>query len=119
MRETITNVAETLSVTIASGTSLSGAVNLGGLRLFGIVMPSTWTTANLTFQISPDGGTTWNNMYDINGNEITAQAAVARAIMLDPTLFASAQYIQVRSGTNATAVAQGQNSTLQLLLRAV
>ena len=34
-------------------------------------MPATWQTAALTFQVSPDGGTTWQELYDGAGNEIT------------------------------------------------
>jgi hypothetical protein len=119
MRETVINISETLSATIASGAALTGSLNLGGLRLVGIVMPATWTAAVVTFQVSPDGGVTWANMYDINGNEVTAQTATGRAIMLDPTLYAGVQYMQVRSGASAAPVNQAQNSTLQLILRSV
>lgn len=119
MRNTIINIADTVSATISSGTSLSGAVNLGGLRLFGIVMPSTWTTANLTFQMSYDGGTTWVNMYDASGNELTVAASTSRYIALDPLLYSSVSMIKVRSGTSSASVSQGQDSTLQLSLRAI
>ena len=119
MRNTVVNVLDVLPATIANGQSLSGALSLGGLRLFGIVMPAAWTAANLTFQMSPDGGTTWVNMYDTNGTELTATAAVSRFIAFDPTNFASIQSIKVRSGTSGTPVNQGQDSTLQLILRAV
>jgi hypothetical protein len=119
MRNTVINVSDTVTATIANGTSLSGALNLGGLRLFGIVMPAAWTTASLTFQMSPDGGTTWVNLYDVNGNELTASASTSRFIVLDPTNFASIAMLKVRSGTSGTPVNQGQDSTLQLILRAV
>ena len=119
MRETIVNITEVLPATIANGSALSGVLNLGGLRLFDIVVPSPWTTANLTFQYSPDNGATWANMYDIAGNELTALAAAGRGIALDPTLFAGIQFMQIRSGTSGTPVNQTQNSTLQLILRAV
>ena len=47
-----------ISVTIASGASLSAATDLGPYRVFAVVMPASWTTANLTFQGSSDGGKT-------------------------------------------------------------
>jgi hypothetical protein len=119
MRNTVVNVLDTLTATIASGTSLSGVLNLGGLRLFGIAMPAAWTAANLTFQMSPDGGTTWVNMYDANGNEMTATTSSSRHIVIDPTNFAAIQLLKVRSGTSAAPVNQGQDSTLTLILRAV
>ena len=119
MRNTIVNMLDTLAMTIASGASLSAANDLGGLRLFGIVMPAAWTTANLTFQMSPDGGTTWVDMYDANGNELTATASTSRFIALDLANFAAVQMVKVRSGTSGTPVNQGGDRTLSLILRAV
>ncbi|NTU77322.1 MAG: hypothetical protein HGA90_05865, partial [Alphaproteobacteria bacterium] len=60
---------DNVTATIASGTSLSDAQNLGGLRLFGLVMPAAWTTANLTFQASFDGGATWGDSSSVTTSE--------------------------------------------------
>ena len=46
------------AVTISNGQSLSPQANLGNKLLVGIQMPAVWTAAALTFQASPDGGTT-------------------------------------------------------------
>lgn len=119
MRNTVVNVIDTIPITIASGQSLSGALNLGGLRLFGIVMPSVWTTANITFQMSPDNGVTWQNVYDSSGNEVTVTTGTSRYIAMDATVLASIQWLQVRSGTNGTPVNQAQNSALTLILRSI
>ena len=119
MRNTVVNVLDAVPVTIASGQSLSGPINLGGLRLFGIVMPATWTAANLTFQMSADNGVTWNNLYDSSGAEIVVTAGTSRCIVFDPTNYSALQWIQVRSGTSATPVAQGANATMTLVLRSV
>jgi hypothetical protein len=119
MRNTIINVLDVLPATIANGQALSGALNLGGLRLFGIVMPAAWTAANLTFQMSYDGGTTWVDVYDTTGSEVTTTAAVSRYLAVDPALFASLALIKIRSGTTGTPVNQGGDRVLQLVLRAV
>jgi hypothetical protein len=119
MRETVTNLLEAVAVTIADGQSLSGPVNLGGLRLFGIVMPSTWTAANLSFQMSPDGGNSWVNLYDGEGDEYVVTAGTSRFIICDPYAFAAVPWIQLRSGTAGSPVTQGQNSTVTLILRGV
>ena len=119
MRNTVVNVLDVLPTTIANGQSLSGALNLGGLRLFGVVMPSGWTPANLTFQMSPDGGATWSNVFDSAGNEVIATAGSSRFVAIDPTNFAAIQWIQVRSGTSGTPVAQGADRALSLILRSV
>lgn len=119
MRNTVMNVTDILPVTIANGQSLSGGVSLGGLRLFGVVMPSGWTAANLTFQASVDGGASWVNLYDANGSEVTVTAGTSRFIALEPALFASLTHLQLRSGTSATPVAQGADRSLSLVLRSV
>lgn len=110
---------ETVSAAIANGASLSGAINLYGLRPFGVVIPAEWTAANLTFQVSLDKGATWINMADQNGNEISATASAGTCVVLNMAQFASVQYLRLRSGTAATPVAQGGARTLQLILRAV
>jgi len=118
MRNTVINVVDTVTTTIASGQSLSAAVNLGGLRMFGMIMPTAWTAAGLTFQMSADG-TNWYNMYDANGNELTASAAASRYVAFEPANFAPVEWLKVRSGTSGTPVSQGQDSTLALVLRPV
>lgn len=119
LKDTCVCASEALPITISSGSSLTSTINLAGLRLFSIVMPSSWTAANLTFQMSPDGGTTWVNMRDQNGNEIVAVADVSYGIILNPTQFSSVQYLRIRSGTAASPVAQSADRSLQLILRMV
>lgn len=108
-----------LNATIASGASLSDAITLGGLRLFGVVMPAAWTAANLTFQASFDGGTTYVDVYDYNGLEVVATASTSRLIVLDPVVFSAIPLLKIRSGTSGTAVNQGAARTLQIVLRGI
>lgn len=108
----------TLAV-ITSGVSLSTAVNIDPYRLVGIAMPATWTAANLTFQASHDNGTTYNNLYDDLGTEMTVTAAASRYITLDPAVFAGINYLKVRSGTSGTPVNQGGDRTITLVTRTV
>lgn len=115
----VMNALGTATATIANGQSLSGAANLEGLRLAAIVMPSVWTSANLTFQVSHDNGVNWSNLYDQNGNEKTIVAAAARTIFVDPVEFSAFSFIKVRSGTSASPVAQGQESAITLALRTI
>jgi hypothetical protein len=108
------------SVTIASGASLSGAINLGDKVLSAIIMPASWTAAALTFQASDDGGTTWKDMYDDGGNEISilsANAVAGRRISVDPSAFAGIDLIKVRSGTSGSATAQGADRVITLVSR--
>ena len=107
-----------LAVAIANGESLSGAITLGNRAPVALIMPAAWTTASVTLQGSQDGST-FNNVYDRNGNEYTIAAAAARLILLDVADIPSIRWLKVRSGTAGTAVNQGAARTLTLVVREV
>ena len=113
------NELKSQDATIANGASLSDAMVLPPAEyLCGIVMPAAWTAANLTFQVSEDG-VTYNNLYDQDGNEITATAAASRYIVMTPENFWGQHWIKVRSGTAGTPVNQGAARTVKLVTRAI
>jgi hypothetical protein len=111
-------IPTTTTVTIDNGASLSGAVNLSGFTLIGIDMPASWTAANLTLQASVDNST-WDNVFDSLGTEVTITAAASRFILLNPADFVSVRYLKVRSGTSGTPVNQGGARTITLIVRAI
>ncbi len=119
IKDTCVSLWESLTVTLSGGTSLTDAIKLGGLRVFAIAMPAVWTTANLTFQMSPDGGTTWLDIRDQNGNELTVITGASMCLLLDPSQFAALPLLRLRSGTSATPVAQSADRQIQLILRSV
>jgi hypothetical protein len=102
-----------IPVTIALGGSLSPAVKVRGGLLSIIEMPAAWDAANLTFQTSGDGST-FMNLYDENGTEVTVTADASRRVRLEPSQWASIAEIKVRSGTSGAAVAQSADRTLYL-----
>lgn len=101
---------------IANGDSLSGAVDVGDGGMVALQMPSSWTTANLTFQASIDNST-FNNVYDGSGTELEITAAASRYIVLPPTTFAGMRWVKIRSGTSGSAVAQGGARTIKIAVR--
>ena len=104
---------------IANGAALSSALVLPPAEyICGIVMPAAWTTANLTFQVSEDGST-YNDLYDQDGTEITITAAASRFIVLNTDNFWGFHYLKVRSGTTGTPINQGAARTITLLTRAL
>ena len=107
---------QSVTATIASGaTGLSAAVDLREYgTLIGISMPGTWVAANLTFQTSADGGTTYQNFYDSVGNEYTVTAAASRNIMINAADFLGVRYLKIRSGTSGTPVNQTASRDLIL-----
>jgi hypothetical protein len=113
--EQIGGQVSTLAVVIASGTSLSGAIDLGMARLARIDMPSGWDAASLTFQASPDGQTC-NNLYDSLGVEYAVAAAASRAIIVPLVDFMGIRWLKIRSGTSGAPVNQTADRTLTLTL---
>jgi len=103
-----------VSATIANAASLSGAVFLGSGTLIRIQMPTGWTAASLTFQVSEDG-VTYQNHYDDAGNEVTLTVAASRSVQVTPDSLQGALYLKVRSGTSGSAVNQGAERVLTLV----
>lgn len=108
-----------IAITIASGQSLSAVADLRGLELIDVGLSSSWTTANLTVQVSDDS-LTFSDVYDPYGNELVWIAAASRAIFADPAAPSLGnRYIRLRSGTSGTPVNQGAARTLVLHAREV
>lgn len=108
----------THTATIANNTAVSDAVSIAGAHYIGLVMPATWTGANLTFQTSHDG-VTYQNLYDDDGVEVTVQAAASRNIGIKTAALALApwRYLKIRSGTSGTPVNQGGERTITAVLK--
>jgi hypothetical protein len=108
-----------ITATIANGQSLSGAVALGGQLMAGVGVPASaeWTDAELTFQVSVDGGVTFYNLWQY-GAEYVLSIPTGRTdrtfFDLPPIDFAAFSHIKLRSGTAATPVAQGAARALQI-----
>lgn len=118
------NVAVTLQ--IANGQSLSGSIDLFGCNLVAILIdPNGWTTASLTFQVSPDDLTfaeLWKSTGANDGAvyEVSSAAAVAgQLVTLPEDDFAGFRFLKVRSGTVGSPVVQGATRTLTLIVRPV
>jgi len=106
----------TTTATIANAASLSGVVDCGSARLALIVMPASWTAADLTFQESVDGST-FVDKYDSVGVEYTVVCGGAsRSLTINLSDFIGARYLKIRSGTSAVPVAQGGSRVLTLVL---
>lgn len=105
-----------INAAIASGQSLSAESDLGIGTLVGISMPAGWDAAALTFQISVDGGTTWQEMQSTSA-VISYTAAAAQYLAVDPALWRGVNAVKVRSGTSGVPVNQTANRTLGLVTK--
>jgi hypothetical protein len=115
-----------ISVNIPSGaTGLSAEVDIGGATLVGIIFPSNWTAAGLSFQHSLDGsngGNVWGELNYISSGALAAQAIPSVAngaqltVMLDPTQWRGIRLLKLRSGTAGSPVNQSQSGGANLIL---
>jgi hypothetical protein len=111
---------EIVTATITAGTALSAQVNIGDRQLCGIYIPSNWTTASMSFQASPDGGTTFGELLDNTATAISVSSVTAsNFIALDPARLRCVNCIKVRSGTSGAAANQTNTVVVQLLTRYV
>jgi len=110
-----------LSATIANGQSLSGAVNLYGARIAGLIFPAAWTLTGsgqfVSFEVSIDAATFYP-LLDSAGNVVTVGVTVGAAVGPSPgfsTLASPWLAIKVRSGLPADPVAQGAERVIQVV----
>lgn len=104
------------TATIANGASLSDALNIGSRDMFALIMPSSWTSAALTFQGSFDG-TNYFNLYDDGGNEISFTVAASRYVIISsPAKFFGLKKLKIRSGTSGTPVNQAADRAIGVIV---
>lgn len=120
MAQPVSSRVDTEIATIAAAGSLSGAVDLKGRMLAGIVMPAAWTAASLTFQVSLDN-TTFVNLYADQGlsgtsTEYTIATAASYGHSLGGVDWLAWRYVKVRSGTAGTPAAQAAERLVTLSL---
>lgn len=104
----------TLTGTISSGSSLSGAIDMTDKTIWSILMPAAWTAADITFQASYDG-TNYYNLYE-GGTEYQLATDANRVLTITkPQLFILVTHIKIRSGTTGTPVNQGADRAISVL----
>lgn len=112
-------IPQRVSTTIPSGQSMSGVVDLQAQLMAAVRVPpsSLWTSANLTFMVSMDGGVTFGDLWK-DGSEYAVVVGTGRVNAtvydLDPKDFSSFTHVRVRSGTATTPVNQGADRELQV-----
>lgn len=115
------------SVKIASGASQSGEIDCSGQDILGIIVPTGWTAAAITFlaaerEDEAGNAATFVPIYDDAGTEVSipsAAAAAGRYIALRPDvapLTRGPWRIKLRSGVAATPVNQAAERTITVVL---
>ena len=103
-------------LTIANNAALSSVLDTANIAVGGVLLPATWTTANLTVQGSIDG-TNFFNITDQYGAEVVITAAASTISLLSLGDMWAVQYLRFRSGTSVTPVNQGGARILTILCR--
>jgi len=111
-------LAKTIDITIPNGAAVPVAgAPLGNGILIGILIPASWTAANLTFKASIDDSSFFD-VYDAAGTELTVTVGgSSRYIALDQALFVGFSSIIVRSGTTGSPVNQSGAKILKLVTK--
>ncbi len=104
-----------VTATIALGESLSVAVDLASSRLAAILIPSDWTAAAITYQVSLDG-VNYGDLYDgaTEASISSASVVAGRVLRLPRSEWAGVRYLKIRSGTSAAPVSQVAERILTL-----
>jgi hypothetical protein len=115
---------KTLPLTIPAGHTMSSGVDCSGsTRILRIVMPPDWNAAPLTFQVSADGGVTYNNLHlttdigDFSTYPATIPVVVAGSVItMPPNTGYGISWLRFRSGTFTTQIKQDADRTFQVVL---
>ena len=109
------------SAIIIAGQSLSGAVPMGADTLAALWMPPAWTPADITFQVSPDGGISWCDLYNQAGSPIEVNTPQSGSFIMFSThasyMWRGINMLKVRSGTASAPVPQAAGATITLIGR--
>jgi hypothetical protein len=112
----------TLSVTIPAGKVVSDALDCSGaVRIVRLIMPAGWTTAPLTFCMSPDN-TVYHDLYHVTPGslasyEVTVPIVTPDAVLaFPPTTGTVVAWFKIRSGTHAAPVVQAAARTFQVVV---
>jgi hypothetical protein len=107
-----------IPATIQSGQSLSAEADIGAQTLVGIMVPSTWTTAPMSFQVSIDD-VAFVEFQSFEQSLPAASVAGGTYLAVDPQVWRGINIIKVRSGTLASPVNQTSTVTLELVVKSV
>lgn len=108
----------TSSTTILSGTSVTTTIDLSEQSLLGFTIPSAWTTAALSIEVSTNGSE-WCTPYDSSGSKVGVidTPSVNSAYGVDIPSFLAWRFIRFRSGVLSAAVNQAADRVIKYVTR--
>ena len=120
MKETKTSIRR--SVVISASGSISTVLDKSHYSYMAIFLPSTWTTAAITFLACDTIDGTYNQVvHSTDVSEVNIPTVVASKVIVLDTEFLEAlialPYIKLRSGTLAVSVNQSTEVNIKIILR--
>lgn len=100
-------------VTIASGQTTSGAIDLQGLCLCQVIVPAAFTGASISFSSSPNDST-YQALYNASNTLLSLTVTQGRSYNISPQDFAGCRYLKLVS-----ASAEGADRVIGLVTREV
>jgi len=91
-----------LLIDISVDDDLTNALDMRGNVLVGLIIPATITSTTITFLGSIDNGT-FTAMYNTAGTALSAAVLASRLIAINPSDFASVDYLKIATGSNEIA----------------
>lgn len=104
---------------ITSGAAVSAEIDLGDKTLLGIAMPAAWDAAHLTFQVSVDGGVSFQEMFTSAAAAVDITVAASQYFAIDPAMWRGVNCLKLRSGTLAVPVNQTADRLITLVTKPV
>lgn len=101
----------TNTVTISSGQTASGALDLRGRAFVGFIMPAAFTGSSVTFQGSADG-TNFYALYNSDNTQFSITVSTSRYYCLNPADFLGMQQLKIVSGS-----AEGADRDITIVTR--
>ena len=101
-------------VTIPVGQSLSNAIDCDtGAPVF-VFIPAEWTSALLSFEISPDG-VVFHDLFDNSGRELVFNIPAGGCVGI-PALWDAVLHLKIRSGQRDNPVPQEAARTITITI---
>ena len=108
------------SVTIAASAAASGAFELDGYKIVGIAKPATWTAADISFEIDPNGAGTFYKAVDSAGAllKITGVSTTVAEYQVPPEAgdLITGMYAKVVSTNTASEADVNQDAARTLIV---
>src|SRR5262245_53279763 len=105
-----------VTATIPAGQALSNVVDITTGKVNLVIMPSAWTGAYLTLQVSIDN-VLWGDVWE-GTSEAIRQVFPSSAFVINPDVTAHVLYLRFRSGTRDKLVPQEAERVFQLSVSA-